>query len=157
MGAAGLRRFRGPRVLAEGEALLQPGAALEVGKTTRTLGPAGAESAPARKSFATENAGAFAHAATAVLSGTAPVMQPDHGNGTATARRSHESAVLESWVAADPLSVRLLQEVRGIAGSGSTVLVRGESGTGKDLLAWLIHYLGPRNGEPLVKIHCASL
>jgi two-component system, NtrC family, response regulator AtoC len=84
-------------------------------------------------------------------------MQPDPANGSASARRSHDAAVLESWIAADPLSVRLLQEVRGIAGSGSTVLIRGESGTGKDLLAWLIHYLGPRNGEPLVKIDCASL
>lgn len=84
-------------------------------------------------------------------------MQPEHGNGAAAARRSHEAAVLESWIAADPLSAKLLHEVRGIANSGSTVLVRGESGTGKDLLAWLIHYLGPRNGEPLVKIDCASL
>ncbi|MGH9521752.1 MAG: sigma-54 interaction domain-containing protein [Terriglobales bacterium] len=75
----------------------------------------------------------------------------------ASPRKTHATAVLESWVAADSLSVRLLQEVRGIANSGSTVLVRGESGTGKDLLASVIHYLGPRSNEPLVKIDCASL
>jgi transcriptional regulator with PAS, ATPase and Fis domain len=71
--------------------------------------------------------------------------------------RTHAAAVLESWVAADPVSVRMLQEARGIAASTSTVLIRGESGTGKDLLASVIHYLGPQTDEPLVKIDCASL
>jgi DNA-binding NtrC family response regulator len=37
------------------------------------------------------------------------------------------------------------------------VLIRGESGTGKDLLAWLLHALGPHPDEPLVKIDCACL
>jgi len=72
-------------------------------------------------------------------------------------QRTHAAAVLESWVAADPASARLLQEVRGIAASASTVLIRGESGTGKDLLASVIHYLGPQSDDPLVKIDCASL
>jgi transcriptional regulator with PAS, ATPase and Fis domain len=67
------------------------------------------------------------------------------------------AAILQSWVAVDPVSVRLLQEVRGIAASASTVLVRGESGVGKDLLAILLHYLGPQSEHPLVKIDCASL
>ncbi|MGI9102884.1 MAG: sigma 54-interacting transcriptional regulator [Terriglobales bacterium] len=56
----------------------------------------------------------------------------------------------------DSLSVRLLNEIRGIAASASTVLVRGESGTGKDLLAALLHYLGPQSEEPLVKMECAG-
>jgi DNA-binding NtrC family response regulator len=73
------------------------------------------------------------------------------------APRTRATSVLESWVAADPLSVRLLQDIRGIANSASTVLIRGESGTGKDLLASVIHFLGPRSEEPLVKIDCASL
>jgi transcriptional regulator with PAS, ATPase and Fis domain len=37
------------------------------------------------------------------------------------------------------------------------VLVRGESGTGKGLLASLLHYLGPQADAPLVKMDCASL
>ncbi len=57
----------------------------------------------------------------------------------------------------DPASVRLANEIRGLAGSGSTVLIRGESGAGKDLLASVLHYLGPQPGEPLVKIDCAGL
>ena len=37
------------------------------------------------------------------------------------------------------------------------MLVRGESGTGKSLLASVLHYLGPHADAPLVKIDCASL
>jgi transcriptional regulator with PAS, ATPase and Fis domain len=67
------------------------------------------------------------------------------------------SFILQSWVTADPVSVHLAGEIRGIAASGSTVLIRGESGVGKDLLASVLHYLGPHPDEPLVKIDCASL
>ncbi len=62
-----------------------------------------------------------------------------------------------AWVAADPKSLRLLEQATRVAAGGSTVLIRGESGAGKDLLASLIHYLGPGREEPLVKIDCASL
>ena len=68
-----------------------------------------------------------------------------------------QAAILATWVAQDPKSVRLLESARKVAGSDSTVLIRGESGTGKDLLAWMIHYLGARPEEPLVKIDCACL
>ncbi len=66
-------------------------------------------------------------------------------------------AAVAGFIAADPASVHLLNEIRRIAASASTVLVRGESGVGKDLIASLIHYLGPRPEEPLVKIDCSSL
>ncbi|MGH9671438.1 MAG: sigma-54 interaction domain-containing protein [Terriglobales bacterium] len=67
------------------------------------------------------------------------------------------SSAASAWVAADPKSVRLLEQARKIAARTSTVLISGESGVGKDLLASLLHYLGPNAGEPLVKIDCASL
>ncbi len=65
--------------------------------------------------------------------------------------------ILQSWVAADPASKHLLQEIQDIAASTSSVLIRGESGTGKDLLAEVIHYLGPHPEAPLIKIDCAEL
>jgi two-component system, NtrC family, response regulator AtoC len=37
------------------------------------------------------------------------------------------------------------------------VLVRGETGVGKDLTAALLHYVGPRSDEPMLKIECAGL
>lgn len=82
--------------------------------------------------------------------------QPDESAPPGRAPQGAE-AILATWVAVDPLSVRLLKEIRSIATSVSTVLVRGESGTGKDLLASLLHYLGPHREEPLVKIDCATL
>ncbi|MCI0350492.1 MAG: sigma-54 dependent transcriptional regulator [Acidobacteriales bacterium] len=71
--------------------------------------------------------------------------------------RSGPDRWLATWVAADPKSQALIQQVRKIAESAATVLIRGESGTGKDLLASLIHHLGPNSAEPLVTIDCASL
>ncbi len=65
--------------------------------------------------------------------------------------------ILSHWVAADPASLRLLNDIRGIAASASTVLVRGEPGTGKELLASLLHYLGPHFDAPLLKVDCAGL
>jgi len=66
-------------------------------------------------------------------------------------------AIARSWVAADPASLRLIQEARSIARTASAVLIHGEHGTGKDLLAWILHALGPRGNRPLVRIDCASL
>ncbi|HWR36572.1 MAG TPA: sigma-54 dependent transcriptional regulator [Clostridia bacterium] len=66
-------------------------------------------------------------------------------------------AVLGSFVASDASSLRLLEQIRRVAAAASTVLVRGESGSGKDLVASLLHYLGTNANEPLLKIDCASL
>ena len=67
------------------------------------------------------------------------------------------AAIARAWVAADSASVRLIEEARSIARTSSAVLIRGENGTGKDLLAWILHALGPRSDRPLVRIDCASL
>ncbi len=85
--------------------------------------------------------------------------QPAESSSAAAAAAAAPASatILSTWIAADPASLRLLNDVRGIAASASTVLIRGESGTGKDLLASVIHYLGPRPEEPLVKIDCATL
>jgi transcriptional regulator with PAS, ATPase and Fis domain len=55
------------------------------------------------------------------------------------------------------VSLRLLEQARKLAQTNSTLLIRGESGTGKDLLALIIHYLGPHADEPIINIDCASL
>lgn len=67
------------------------------------------------------------------------------------------SPPLPEWVAVDPASLQLLEMTQKIADATSTVLIVGESGTGKDQLAQRLHFLGPRRHEPLVKIDCASL
>ncbi|MCX5636592.1 MAG: sigma-54 dependent transcriptional regulator, partial [Planctomycetota bacterium] len=49
---------------------------------------------------------------------------------------------------------RLIEQV---AGSNATVLIRGESGTGKDLVAHAIHYNSPRVDKPFVKVNCTAM
>ncbi|HJV88698.1 MAG TPA: sigma 54-interacting transcriptional regulator [Holophagaceae bacterium] len=51
----------------------------------------------------------------------------------------------------------LLYRIRQVAPSGITVLIQGETGTGKELVAESIHKLGTRNDRPLVKVNCAAL
>jgi two-component system response regulator AtoC len=61
------------------------------------------------------------------------------------------------WVGKDPASRKVREAAARLASTPSSLLIRGESGTGKDLLAQIIHYLGPNRGEPLLKIDCATL
>jgi len=44
-----------------------------------------------------------------------------------------------------------------VAPTRATVLLAGESGTGKDLIARAIHFHSPRRDRPLVKINCTAL
>jgi len=62
-----------------------------------------------------------------------------------------------AWVAADPASLRVLEIAEKLAETATTLLITGESGTGKDQLARWIHERGPRHDAPFLKIDCASL
>jgi len=62
-----------------------------------------------------------------------------------------------TWIAADPSSLRVLEIAEKLAETSTTLLITGESGTGKDQLARWIHQRGPRRDSPFLKIDCASL
>lgn len=49
------------------------------------------------------------------------------------------------------------QKIENVAGKNITVLITGETGTGKELVARFIHYHSPRREGPLVKISCGAL
>ena len=61
------------------------------------------------------------------------------------------------WIALDPASGHVLELARKVAETSTTILITGESGTGKDQLARVIHELSPRRDAPYLKIDCASL
>src|SRR2546430_9196898 len=61
------------------------------------------------------------------------------------------------WIAEDPASRRLLDLAEKVAAAPTTLLITGESGSGKDHFARLVHELGPRRDAPFLKIDCASL
>jgi PAS domain S-box-containing protein len=56
----------------------------------------------------------------------------------------------------DPIKY-LLFRIRQVAPSETTVLIQGETGTGKELVAEAIHSLGPRKERALIKVNCAAL
>jgi len=60
-------------------------------------------------------------------------------------------------VAFDPRMTQIMALVQRIKDTDSTILITGESGTGKSLLAKEIHRLSPRRNRPFIKISCAAL
>src|SRR2546425_6571270 len=63
----------------------------------------------------------------------------------------------EQIVGRSPAMRRLFETIDKIADTDVTVLVRGASGTGKELVANALHYRSPRRAKPLVKMNCAAL
>src|SRR2546422_6792693 len=60
-------------------------------------------------------------------------------------------------VGRSPAMGRLFETIDKIADADVTVLIRGASGTGKELVANALHYRSPRRAKPLVKMNCAAL
>jgi len=51
----------------------------------------------------------------------------------------------------------VFEMVRQVAPSRSSVLITGESGSGKEMIAEALHYNSPRKDKPFIKVHCAAL
>ena len=64
---------------------------------------------------------------------------------------------LSGVVAESPAMQEVLSLVGRLGEARSPVLLEGESGTGKDLVAHLLHYQGPRRDGPFIKLHCPSV
>src|SRR5262245_13536964 len=60
-------------------------------------------------------------------------------------------------VGSSPGMRKIVQLIEKVAPTDATVLVRGASGTGKELVARALHYNSPRRERPLVTINCAAL
>jgi transcriptional regulator with GAF, ATPase, and Fis domain len=64
---------------------------------------------------------------------------------------------IEGIIGSSPLTRQLLHLVRKVSATQSAVLIRGESGTGKQLLARALHDNSPRAAKAIVTVHCAAL
>ncbi len=80
-------------------------------------------------------------------------------NGLSVENRSlRDQLKLESELIGESVGLRNLEEqIRRVAGTKATVLIRGESGVGKELVARAIHYSSPRRDSAFVCLNCAAL
>jgi len=63
----------------------------------------------------------------------------------------------EQIIGNSPALESVLEQVERVAPTDSTVLVQGETGTGKELIARAIHNLSSRCGRPFIKLNCAAI
>ena len=84
---------------------------------------------------------------------------------TVSLRRDHQRLLekvqeaygFEQLIGKSAAMQQIFAMIEKVAGTDITVLVRGLSGTGKELVANAIHYRSPRRGRPMVKMNCAAL
>jgi DNA-binding NtrC family response regulator len=71
--------------------------------------------------------------------------------------REREGGGLEGLIGVSPAMQKVYRMARQVAAAKATVLITGESGTGKGEVARAIHQKGPRAKAPFVALHCAAL
>ena len=64
---------------------------------------------------------------------------------------------LENIIGASPAMQQVFEVVQQVAPTRATALIRGETGTGKELIAHAIHNLSPRKNGPFIAVHAAAL
>jgi len=73
-------------------------------------------------------------------------------------KASYQNALQSGALVAESRGMKdILSVIRKVAPTPATVLITGETGTGKELLATILHYGSTRSGSPLVKVNCAAL
>ena len=72
-------------------------------------------------------------------------------------RRLDEKFGFEGVVGSSPQMLTLIERLKRIAPTDATVLIQGETGTGKELVAQAIHQNSPRKAKPFVALNCAAL
>lgn len=63
----------------------------------------------------------------------------------------------EQLIGTSPALETVLEQVERVAPTHSTVLIQGETGTGKELISRAIHNISPRCGRPFIKLNCAAI
>ena len=81
-----------------------------------------------------------------------PIFTDEERREPAEADRRFEQIIGKS-----PALKAVLEQVERVAPTNSTVLIQGETGTGKELIAHAVHNVSPRCGRPFVKLNCAAI
>jgi formate hydrogenlyase transcriptional activator len=79
-----------------------------------------------------------------------------HERSSGTPERA-DSSFLDTIVGRRGSLRPILNQVEAVAGTNTTVLITGETGTGKEVIARAIHELSPRRNRNLVKVNCAAM
>ena len=78
--------------------------------------------------------------------------------GDARRIRAEISQLREAQIVGEsPAMLKVLREISQVATTNATVLIRGETGTGKELVARTIHAASQRGEGPLVCVNCAAI
>jgi two-component system nitrogen regulation response regulator NtrX len=81
--------------------------------------------------------------------------------GAAVALKSENRRLTRGWakpiLGRSPSIRRLLGEIERAGAGAARVLIQGENGTGKELVARALHAAGPREGRPFVAVNCAAI
>jgi two-component system, NtrC family, response regulator GlrR len=80
-----------------------------------------------------------------------------NGNGTSEARHLPEQGVLAQLIGNAPGFADLVSKLPMIARTDGTVLITGETGTGKEIAARALHQLSSRASAPFIAVNCGSL
>jgi formate hydrogenlyase transcriptional activator len=72
-------------------------------------------------------------------------------------RQEYKERRFEQIIGNSPALEAVLEQVERVATTDSTVLIQGETGTGKELIAHAIHNISSRCGRPFVRINCAAI
>jgi PAS domain S-box-containing protein len=80
-----------------------------------------------------------------------------HEENVALKEEVDRSSMFEEIVGTSPVLQTLLSRVAKVAPTNSTVLITGETGTGKELIARAIHKRSQRSSRPFVSVNCAAI
>src|SRR5262245_63684686 len=91
----------------------------------------------------------------------APTHDPPFGERAVDRARAHGDVPvllgLHTIVGQSPAMRRVVEQIQQVAVTDSTVLLLGETGTGKELLASQIHEWSARRGRPMVRVNCGAI
>ncbi len=73
--------------------------------------------------------------------------------------RSHirDTGEMGEFIAVDPKMKEIVHEIKEVASTGASILIIGETGVGKEIVARFIHRKSPRAGYPFIDVNCAAL